>query len=155
MVKTITQIVLIVLNKTVKRAEAATHSFLFLLVLLLYVIFIFRDKPYNYPRFSWWHGMSIVGVIWLSSISTMSILLNNSGFPWISLVVAGWTIILIIGFYVQKKKYPSLLYKKKGKDTGTLFKFAFQVGRKSKVSAHVLNNMEKWTKVEPSSIKDS
>ncbi|CAG9335812.1 unnamed protein product [Blepharisma stoltei] len=155
MVKTIAQIVLIVLNKTVKRAEAATHGFLFLLALLLYVIFIFKYKPYNYPRFSWWQGVSIVGVMWLGFIATISILLNNSGFPWIALVIAGWTIILTIGFYVQKKKYPSLLYKKQGKDTSILFKFAFQVGSKSKVNAHVFNNMKKSSKVEPSSLNDS
>ncbi|CAG9315212.1 unnamed protein product [Blepharisma stoltei] len=151
MAKTIIQITLIVMNKTVKRAEAATHGFLFLLVLLIYVIFIFKNKPYNYPRFSWWQGVSIIGVMWLGFLTTIDILTNNSNFPWIALVICGWAIIISVGVYVQRKKYPSLLFRKKGKDTSTLFRFAFQFGNRSRVSADEFNRMRRSSKIAPSS----
>ncbi|CAG9315213.1 unnamed protein product [Blepharisma stoltei] len=151
MAKTIIQITLIVMNKTVKRAEAATHGFLFLLVLLIYVIFIFKNKPYNYPRFSWWQGVSIIGVIWLGLMTTIDILVKSKSFPWIALVIGGWVIIVSVGVYVQKKKYPSLLFRKKGKDTSTLFKFAFQFGNSSKLRAKELNKFS-TSKVMPSTL---
>lgn len=63
MVKTVVQITLIVMNKTVKRADQVTHGFIFTGSMLLYVLFIAKIRPYNYERYSWWQIMSIIGVI--------------------------------------------------------------------------------------------
>ncbi|CAG9334702.1 unnamed protein product [Blepharisma stoltei] len=72
MVKIKVQIILIVMNKTVKRAESTVREALFGVVMASYIGFIFRWKPYNYPRFCWWQALSLIGVLWLSVLSTIS-----------------------------------------------------------------------------------
>ncbi|CAG9319135.1 unnamed protein product [Blepharisma stoltei] len=129
MVKSIFQISLIVMNKTIKRSQEIAHSVLFIIVLLVYIIFTFKFKPYNYPRFSWWQGLSLIGVEWLAFISTIAIGIQDDFIPLLVVLIFGWFIIAIVGLYIQKKKYPSLLFRKSTKDTSTLFKFAFSFGK--------------------------
>ncbi|CAG9331427.1 unnamed protein product [Blepharisma stoltei] len=132
MIKTIIQVMLIVLNKTIKRSNDIAHGFIFSFMILLYLAFVWRFKAYNYGRFNWWHQLSLVGVAWVSCLSTINFLVEGSSFPWVALIIAGWAIIILTGLLVQKKKYPSLLFRKKGKDTSSLFKFAFTFGKKSR-----------------------
>ncbi|CAG9319094.1 unnamed protein product [Blepharisma stoltei] len=134
MVKTIVQVILIVINKTVKRSEEIAHGILFIAVMIFYILFIFKFKPYNYQRFSWWQGLSLIGVCWLAILSTIGLIANEGYIPLLTILIIGWLIIAIIGLYVQKKRYPSLLFRKKGKDTSTLFKFAFTLGKHSKLN---------------------
>ncbi|CAG9328930.1 unnamed protein product [Blepharisma stoltei] len=146
MVKTGVQISLIVMNKTVKRAQATAHGFLFVLILALYDIFIFKKYPYNYPRFSWWQFISIIGVAWLSFLSTMNLLIgDNEAFYWVVLVFLGWINLCGIGLYVQWKKYPSLLFRPKGNDQSILFDFAFRFGKAAEKSIIRLNSSKKRT----------
>ncbi|CAG9331428.1 unnamed protein product [Blepharisma stoltei] len=133
MIKTVIQVMLIVLNKTLKRSSDIAHGFIFTFIILFYLAFVWRFKAYNYGRFNWWLKLSLIGVSWVSCLSTIIFLVEESSFPWVSLIIAGWAILILIGFAVQKKKYPSLLFRKKGKDTSTLFKFAFTFGKHSKV----------------------
>jgi len=126
MVKTAFQVFLILLNKTVKRAQDITHGVLFTLIVICFGIFGFKYQSFNYSRFTWWHFLTLIAVSWSSIITTINIVFHKSTNPlWISLLVIGWLIIAIVGLYVQKKKYPSMLYRKSAKDTSTLFKFAF------------------------------
>ncbi|CAG9319093.1 unnamed protein product [Blepharisma stoltei] len=144
MIKTIVQVTLIVMNKTVKRAQDITHGVLFIIVMVIYILFIFKFKPYNYGRFSWWQGVSLAGVAWLALISVIGLILRDDYTPLLIILIIGWLIIAIIGFYIQRKKYPSLLFKQKDKDTSTLFRFAFTFGKSSR--AHL-------TKIAPSDSK--
>ncbi|CAG9329487.1 unnamed protein product [Blepharisma stoltei] len=126
MVKTVFQVSLIILNKTVKRAQDITHGALFTLIVIIFGIFGFKNQSYNYPRFTWWHFLTMVAVSWSSFITTINIGLGKTTSPlWVILLAIGWVIIAMVGLYVQKKKYPSMLYRKNIKDTSTLFKFAF------------------------------
>ncbi|CAG9331437.1 unnamed protein product [Blepharisma stoltei] len=131
MVKTVLEVTLIVMSKTLKMSSDVAHGFIFTFLILLYMAFFFKFKAYNYQRFNWWHQLSLIGVAWVSCLSTINFLVSGSSFPWVSLIIAGWAIIVSIGLAIQRKKYPSLLYRKKGKDTSTLFKFAFTFGKKS------------------------
>jgi len=63
MVKTMVQITLVIMNKTVKRAESTLHGALFIAVMVLYIAFLFKFKPYNYPRFSWWQALVSIAVV--------------------------------------------------------------------------------------------
>ncbi|CAG9332940.1 unnamed protein product [Blepharisma stoltei] len=144
MVKTIVQITLIVMNKTVKRAQSTLHGVLFLLVMVLYIIFLFKFKPYNYPRFSLWQALVLIGVVWLALLSIITQSLGGNELLLTFILILGLIIIALIGIYVQRKKYPSLLFRKKGHDTSTLFKFAFTFGKLSqkaltKISPSVLS----------------
>ncbi|CAG9319101.1 unnamed protein product [Blepharisma stoltei] len=125
MVKTIFQITLIVMNKTIKRSQDIAHGCIFLVALIIYTIFTFKFKPYNYGRFSWWQGLILIGVAWLAFISTISILIKHDFAALLVVLILGWFSIGMVGLYIQKKKYPSFLYRKSAKDTSTLFKFAF------------------------------
>ncbi|CAG9319391.1 unnamed protein product [Blepharisma stoltei] len=132
MVKTVVQIILIVMNKTVKRAESTVHGALFSIIMAVCIGFIFRCKPYNYPRFCWWQALSLIGVLWLSVLSAISSSVEGGYSIYFLLVCIGWVLIGVIGIYVQRKKYPSLLYRRKGLDTTHLFRFAFTFGKHSK-----------------------
>ncbi|CAG9332931.1 unnamed protein product [Blepharisma stoltei] len=134
MVKTIVQMTLIVMNKTVKRAQNNLHGALFIAVMGFYIIFLFKFKPYNYPRFSWWQTLVSIAVVWLAFLSIIA--QNGGDDPLIltSILILGFIVIAIIGVYVQHKKYPSLLFRKKGQDASNLFKFAFSFGRHSKLA---------------------
>ncbi|CAG9331440.1 unnamed protein product [Blepharisma stoltei] len=133
MVKTVIQVMLVVMNKTLKRSSDIAHGFVFTVLILMYAGFVWRFKAFNYARFNWWQQLSLIGVAWVSFLSTINFLAGGTTFPWISLILGGWVIVVLIGLAVQKKKYPSLLFRKKGKDTSTLFKFAFTFGRQSKM----------------------
>ncbi|CAG9332938.1 unnamed protein product [Blepharisma stoltei] len=146
MVKTMIQITLVVMNKTVKRAQSTLHGVLFVLVMILYIIFLFKFKPYNYPRFSWWQILVLIGVLWLAILSIIAQSFGGDPFILTSILIFGLIIIALIGVYVQHKKYPSLLFRRKGQDTTNLFKFAFTFGKHSKIAL---------TKISPSSLLKS
>ncbi|CAG9331452.1 unnamed protein product [Blepharisma stoltei] len=133
MVKTVIQVILIVLNKTLKRASDVAHGFAFTFAILIYIGIIWKFKAYNYGRFNWWQQLSLIGVAWVDILCIMNFLIGSSNFPWAAIILGGWVLIICIGLIVQRKKYPSLLYRKKGKDTSILFKFAFTFGRNSKI----------------------
>ncbi|CAG9325308.1 unnamed protein product [Blepharisma stoltei] len=140
MVKTVVQTSLIVLNGTVKRSFDITHGLIFIVFMAFYAVFIFKFKPYNYSRFSWWQGLSVIGIIWLALLSLPGLITNNQNLS-ISLfavLLLGWGIIILVGLYIQTKKLPSMLFRKKGYDPSTLFKFAFTFGKSSKISLEKL-----------------
>ncbi|CAG9332921.1 unnamed protein product [Blepharisma stoltei] len=134
MVKTMVQITLIVMNKTVKRAQSALHGALFITVMVLYIIFLCKFKPYNYARYSWWQTLILIGVVWLAFLSIISQNIWGNPLTLTLILGSGLVIIGLIGIYIQYKKYPSLLFRKKGQDTSTLFKFAFAFGKNSKIA---------------------
>ncbi|CAG9319671.1 unnamed protein product [Blepharisma stoltei] len=151
MVKTVVQTALIVLNKTVKRSSDVGHGVVFIFIMIIYVAFIFRFKPYNYARFSWWQGLTLVGVVWLAILSTIELGVQDHNISTVLLIILifGWITIASIGLYIQRKKYPSLLFKKKARDTSTLFKFAFTFGKQSKKSLETFKSGYKSTKIIP------
>ncbi|CAG9332927.1 unnamed protein product [Blepharisma stoltei] len=134
MVKTIVQITLIVMNKTVKRAQSLLHGALFIVVMSFYVAFLFKFKPFNYARFSWWQTLISIGVVWLALISVIEQSIGGDYLVLVSILFFGFIMIALIGVYVQYKKYPSLLFRKKGQDTSNLFIFAFSFGKNSKLA---------------------
>ncbi|CAG9332922.1 unnamed protein product [Blepharisma stoltei] len=146
MVKTMIQIILIVMNKTVKRAQNLLHGALFIFVMIIYIAFLYKFKPFNYQRYSWWQTLVSVGVVWLALISVIEQSSGVNPIFLLSVLCFGFLIIGLLGVYVQRKKYPSLLFRKKGQDTSNLFKFAFTFGRHSKAAL---------SKIVPSSLPTS
>ncbi|CAG9331441.1 unnamed protein product [Blepharisma stoltei] len=138
MVKTVVQILLIVLNKTLKRADEVVHGFLFVGLLILSIAFILKFKAYNYPRFTFWQILSLAGVAWIALLGTIFFISRDNNFPWIALIIGGLLFILIYGLIRQRKGYPSLLFRKKTRDTSTLFRFAFTFGKQTKIGSKVL-----------------
>ncbi|CAG9316649.1 unnamed protein product [Blepharisma stoltei] len=133
MSKTVIQVILVVMHKTLKRSNEIAHGCVFTVLIILYTGFIWKFKAYNYGRFNWWQQLSLIGVAWITLLSTACAIDGNSSFPYLPLILSGWFLIVVVGLIVQRKKYPSLLYRQKVKDTSTLFKFAFSFGKKSQV----------------------
>ncbi|CAG9313848.1 unnamed protein product [Blepharisma stoltei] len=149
MVKTVVQVSLVVMNKTIKRAQSTVHAVLFVAVLICYVIFVHKYKPYNYQRYSWWEFISLIAVIWLSILATINAEINGSSYGWIMTLLAGWLAIGAYGFLIMRKKYPSLLFKAKGHDTSALFQFAFSFRKStSKISGKSLN-LQSSSRISP------
>ncbi|CAG9316739.1 unnamed protein product [Blepharisma stoltei] len=149
MVKTVVQSIFIGLNKTLKRSQDIAHGAVFILLMICYLVFVFKVHPYNYGRYNWWQGLSLVGVVWLSFWSTIAIWMKDQSISYVFLIilVVGWIALAIIGFYVQIKKYPSLLFSQKSRDTSMLFKFAFTFGKKSKVSLSKMKESHEQQKI--------
>ncbi|CAG9332934.1 unnamed protein product [Blepharisma stoltei] len=134
MVKTMAQIALIAMNKTVKRAQSTLHGGLFIAVMIFYIIFLFKFKSYNYSRFSLWQTLVSIAVVWLAFLSILAQWTGGNPIIMTSILILGLVIIALIGLYIQHKKYPSLLFRKKGQDESNLFKFAFTFGKTSKLA---------------------
>ncbi|CAG9319164.1 unnamed protein product [Blepharisma stoltei] len=151
MVKTIVQIIIIVLSKTLQRAQSVAHGVVYVILMAGYAIFIFKMKPYNYARFSWWQGLSITGVVWLSFLSAIGLGVGIQGLsiPLLCSWLMGWIILVFLGLYIQFKKFPSMLITKSTRDTSTLFRFAFTFGNKSKSSLHSINKGSSQHKTMP------
>ncbi|CAG9319079.1 unnamed protein product [Blepharisma stoltei] len=125
MVKSIAQIALIVLNKTIKRTNALSHGITFIFIMSLYVWYILVFKAFNYGRFNLWQALSLIAVIWLAFLSTFILVAHGNTIVYFLLLIIGWIFIGVFGIFVQKKKYPSLLFKKKVRNEYALFRFAF------------------------------
>ncbi|CAG9318589.1 unnamed protein product [Blepharisma stoltei] len=127
MVKSVAQTILIVLAKTLKRSSDISHGVAFVILMMTYIAIISRIKSYNYDRFNLWQFLSLIAVVWLALLSTFYIGFGGNSIVFLAALGAGWLVIALAGFYLQFKKYPSLLYRKKGKNIHGLFKFAFTI----------------------------
>ncbi|CAG9318585.1 unnamed protein product [Blepharisma stoltei] len=125
MVKSVAQTLLVVLAKTLKRASNISHGVIFIVIMMIYVAIIVKIKSYNYGRFHLWQVLSLIAVVWLALISTWNLGIGGNPIAYYAFLVFGWIAIMLAGFYLQRKKYPSLLYRKKGRDMWNLFRFAF------------------------------
>ncbi|CAG9319088.1 unnamed protein product [Blepharisma stoltei] len=136
MVKTVAQTTFIVLNKTIKRSSDIGHGIIFIFAMVVYIVFVFKFKSYNYARFSLWEGLSLIGVTWLAFLSVVEIEISNYFYSTIAIIslFMGWLFIIAFGLWVQYKKYPSMLFRPRNRNTSNLFKFAFTFGKESKTS---------------------
>ena len=144
MVKTIYQVSIIVMNKTIGEVFAILHSFLFLATTLAFFMFTVWRRPYGYSRANLWHYVSLVCVLWLSLLSTIEPLTPNASVVmWVSLLFIGAGLICIAGLIWQIWKLPSLLYTLKGIHVVDLFKFMLSRGNKySEIFSNMLNRAE-------------
>lgn len=77
MSKSVFQVLLIVINKTIKRYQAVVHGVIFVILMFSFAVFSIFNKAFNYPRYSWWMTLSILGVTWESIIATLNLAYGN------------------------------------------------------------------------------
>lgn len=77
MAKTVFQVILVVLSKTLKKESELVHSFVFLAVIFAFFLFTIKFKPFNFSRANMWHYISFVGLLFS-------------------------TVVLLSGFFVSK-----------------------------------------------------
>ena len=129
MLKSVFQVVLIILNKTLKRFDKETHAIVFILLISCYLAAICVKNSYNYSRTRLWHKIGTFGIIWLAMILILNEYAYSNQVLWICLLFAGWIISIVAGFLFQTKKYPNLLYRQPQKDIEKIFRWMFNLER--------------------------
>lgn len=123
--KGILQVLLVILNRTVKKVHQSAHGVTIVLLLIVYSLFLNRYKPFNYPRLNMWKQLSIAAACWSLLIASGYWLVLVYPYMWLCLFAFGWIIIGGIGIFLQKRKFPSLLFSQKSLDISALVKFTF------------------------------
>jgi hypothetical protein len=126
--------VLVVLAKTILRSNAFAHEFTYLILFAAYIAVNYRIKAFNYPRLWMWHFLGLIGVLWIALLATLNSL-ASSHVVFVVLLFTGWGILAIIGLILQKQYFPSMLYKRSGRDISLLLKFVFGKEDKSILDA--------------------
>ena len=134
-VKSIFQVLCIVMNKTIKRSVPKLHGCIYIVAFGVFTYFVMKNKPYNYGRTRLWQVTSLVGVTWSCFVTTSQMALEYDRLPFLVVQVTGWVVILGGAFVVQKRSFPSYLYRPKAPDIAKLFRFLLG----SKVSASDLD----------------
>mmetsp|Transcript_12924 Transcript_12924/g.24005 ORF Transcript_12924/g.24005 Transcript_12924/m.24005 type:complete len:317 (+) Transcript_12924:705-1655(+) len=128
MLKSVFQVNVAVLSKTLKTESRTAHGLIYLGALICFFAFIMKVKPFNYERANLWLKVSMIMLIW----STMVLVVNELATVPISaslgICLGGWGLIFL-GFLLSLRRLPLLLTRPKGKDTKTLFRFAFTAGK--------------------------
>lgn len=145
MLKTMYQVTLIVLSKTVKRIWPFAHSVVYTGVSLCFTGLVIWKKPFNYARPNLWQVVLMAGIVWLGLLSCISAGLDHIGnLVLVALLLSGWGLLLSIGVIVQFRRFPSQLHRRRGRDVTLLFKFQLQKGA---VDPRTLSHS--LTKVQP------
>ena len=118
---TIFQILLVILNKTLKTANQTTHGIVCTLLLSIFLVYTILLKPYNYQRANISQYISLSASIW--AIGTSAIFRNYSMIQiWVIIEFFGIIFILIIGMMRLKKANNFLIFEK-GINISELFFF--------------------------------
>lgn len=123
MLKSVYQVTLIVLNKTLKRYSAEAHDIVYLLLIFAYLAFLTKAKAYNYERLNMWQILGIGSIMWLGVICTIFNYAYQNQTALVIVLFFGWIFIGIFGLLLQRKKYPSMLMKKDPKQIDRMFRW--------------------------------
>lgn len=137
--KGLLQVILVILNRTLKKYNQSLHGGVLMLLLLMFFVFSTRFKPYNYSRTNLWRQLTIAITCWSMLISGAYWLIIEYQYLWTFLYFIGWALLIVFGICVQGKRFPSLLYSEKPVDIAVLVKFAF--GNSIKVESLGLRKM--------------
>lgn len=130
-VKSVLQVALVCLSKTIKRWYPIPHSVLFLCVMTAFCLFSGVTKAHNYPRVNLWQTLSCVAVLKLSLIAILNdTTYNNPNFQLVFLVCILWLLLLgnfypVFGLIFQAIRLPSALYRKQNRNIQMILRFAF------------------------------
>jgi hypothetical protein len=108
MVKSLIQVLFIVIKKTVQRTDEIAHAFLFLILLFGYIVFNRKYRTFNYDRIWHWNFVCLCGVLWAGVLATANLLINQS-FLFLLLMFVGWFALVLYGVLEMRLKYPSML----------------------------------------------
>jgi hypothetical protein len=133
MLKSVFQVVLIILNKTLKKSSPAAHSLVFIAFLALYSFLIVLKDSYNYPRLRLWHRLGGIGLVFLTLIWIFNEYLYKKKVVWLPVLFIGWLCIVIIGLKLQSKRFPSMLFRSANKDIEKIFRWMFNLERSDSV----------------------
>ena len=120
---------IVALNKTLGRIRPQAFGWLYIIVFFVYFIFLCKQKPFNYNRFCLWERLSMLGVIWITGISSIHVQIEDKShnLTLVTCLFVGWALLVLLGWYIQFKyrnsSYPSLLYFHKSENYADLVRF--------------------------------
>ena len=117
------QVTIVILNKTLKIANQVVHGYAVSAIIVGFIVITMKMKPYNYYRN---HVLQISSLaLALCAILCATVFRDlNMVIPWIVTELIGFLVIIVVGVLVMRR-YPSLLYSRKGTSISTLFIFQF------------------------------
>lgn len=138
--KSIFQIFVIVLSKTLAYSNKYAFGFLYSAALLIYGVFLIRFPAYNYKIANLWLVASMFIAFFGEVIYSISISTAINGASVLGTLIAGWIAILGVTYFLQSKRCVSYLYTEPSKDIPEIFKDVF---RKNKFKYKVECDNEK------------
>lgn len=91
---------LIALSKTLGRVRKMEHGIIFIIVMLNYVLAMFKIRAFNYDRVRMWHIITLICVLWLAILTVVD--LNTAEhLAWVVLMFVGWGVFIIAGVIIQ------------------------------------------------------
>lgn len=125
LIKNILLIVLIIFDRLVKSRDQMTHSVLFTLTLALMSFTVVKGQAFNYDRANLWVRIMTVCVLWNSIVCVLFQVLNEDSYLFLIMQLVGWSLILIIGFWLNSRLPDDLLDQEPRFSITALFKFVF------------------------------
>jgi hypothetical protein len=125
MVKTIFQVTIIVLAKTVGKSDYLIHTVCFLLLFIAFLLSNAKFRAFNYKVLSGWHIASLIGILWLEILNLCD-RLTSEHLIYVILLFSGWAVIAIVAQIIITKKFESNLYFDDNPDLDKLYAFNFQ-----------------------------
>ena len=125
MVKSLYQLLTIVVNKALVHRSLLAYDIVFSALTAGYLSVSARCKPYGYGRANLWHFASLAFVLWYSVVVSLSSFLHTHELVWICLLSGGVIVLLTATQLLQVLFFPSKLYSKEGIPVVDLIRFQF------------------------------
>ncbi|CAG9309824.1 unnamed protein product [Blepharisma stoltei] len=124
-IKSIFQVCIIALSKTVKPQSQALHGLFYCILLFIFTFICLKKKPYNESRMNLWQIISYLAILWSVGLSSLYWIISAVSIEaWMLTEYLGWIILFIIGVYLQKLFCPSMLFNEPGVNVVKLFRFS-------------------------------
>jgi hypothetical protein len=109
LVKTCLQIVLIAVGKSLQAIDKLAHGIFFSTLILGFMIYVIKVKPFNYKRCNLWEALTLFAVFWISFLAMISRYADPTNIAWFISLISVWLVLIIFGILWQKKFYANLL----------------------------------------------
>jgi hypothetical protein len=99
MVKSVLQVFLISLAKTLGKHEVLAHHLLFMTVIACLLLYAYKQRAFNYDVMNLWHAISIMCLEWLAFLNFIECLTDET-LVLIILLFIGWSTIILTGYVI-------------------------------------------------------
>ena len=151
-VLSVVQVIIVILNKTLKPYDQGIHGCVVCLIILSLICFTIYSKPYNYKRAYVMQCISLTLALWCIFISTIFRDFKNLNL-WFIVEIIGALIVFIFGF-IFIGRYPLLIYFEQGLDISKMFLFQFGNTMTSESINLTINNLNSCKQHEAYMIQD-
>ena len=110
LIKTCFQILLITVGKALQGNFPLAHGILFTLLSCIFTGTTYKYRAFNYDRCDLWELVSLASLTFYSVLATLSFIGDENNFGWVIGLIFGWLLIVAVGYGVQYKYYPPLLF---------------------------------------------